>query len=149
MSFGSFNEILEFAIEREEEARQFYQDLAAKMERPHMRSVFEDFAREEAGHKAKLTAIREGKLDKPKLTKILNLKIGDYLVDIEPAATMDYQQALVLAMKREKAAFRLYTDLAGRIDDEKHRSIFLMLAQEEAKHKLRFELEYDEMITEN
>jgi rubrerythrin len=149
MNFGSFNEILEFAIEREEEARQFYLDLAAKMARPHMRSVFEDFAREELGHKMKLTAIREGKLEKPRITKILNLKISDYLVEVEPAATMDYQQALVLAMKREKAAFRLYTDLAARIEDEKHRGAFLMLAQEEARHKLRFELEYDEMMTEN
>ena len=119
------------------------------MARPHMRSVFEDFAREELGHKMKLTAIREGKLDKPRITKILNLRIGDYLVEVEPAATMDYQQALVLAMKREKAAFRLYNDLAGQIEDEKHRGTFLMLAQEEARHKLRFELEYDEMMTEN
>jgi rubrerythrin len=57
---------------------------------------------------------------------------------------MDYQSALILAMKQEKAAFRLYTDLAASTDDEKVRDLFLGLAQEEAKHKLRFEVEYDD-----
>ena len=63
---------------------------------------------------------------------------------------MDYQSALVLAMKREKAAFRLYTALAAKVDDEALRELFLRLAQEEAKHKLHFEIEYDEhVLTEN
>jgi rubrerythrin len=47
-------------------------------------------------------------------------------------------------MKQEKAAFRLYTDLAASTDDDAVRDLFLGLAQEEAKHKLRFEVEYDE-----
>jgi rubrerythrin len=49
-------------------------------------------------------------------------------------------------MKKEKAAFKLYTDLATSVSDENLRSVFKMLAQEEAKHKLRFEIEYDENI---
>ena len=51
----------------------------------------------------------------------------------KPSASMDYQSALILAMKQEKAAFRLYTDLAASTDDEKTRDLFLSLAQEEAK----------------
>ena len=55
-----------------------------------------------------------------------------------------------MAMKAEKAAFKLYTDLAAATDDDGLKQIFLDLAQEEAKHKLRFELEYDDSIlTEN
>ena len=57
---------------------------------------------------------------------------------------MDYQSALILAMKKEKAAFRLYTDLAASTEDEGIRDLFQGLAQEEAKHKLRFEVEYDD-----
>jgi rubrerythrin len=49
-------------------------------------------------------------------------------------------------MKKEKAAFRLYSDLAGLADDAQLRNTFLFLAQEEAKHKLRFEIEYDENV---
>ena len=59
---------------------------------------------------------------------------------------MDYQQALILAMNKEKAAFRMYTDLAAAAPEEGLRNTFLALAQEEAKHKLRFEIEYDEEV---
>jgi rubrerythrin len=59
---------------------------------------------------------------------------------------MNYQDALVLAMNKEKAAFRLYMDLSERAGNEEMRELFQMLAQEESKHKLRFELEYDDYV---
>jgi rubrerythrin len=149
-TFGSVNEILDFAIAREEEAAAFYRELAGRMEWPWMTKTFEEFAREEDGHKAKLLGIKEGKLAPLPARKITNLKIGDYLVDVEASGDLDYQNALIVAMKREKKSFKLYMDLADVTDDANLRSLFLVLAQEEAKHKLRFELEYDEhILTEN
>ena len=63
---------------------------------------------------------------------------------------MDYQEALVVAMKKEKKAFKMYIDLAGATDDTNLQTVFMSLAQEEAKHKLRFEIEYDDFVmTEN
>jgi rubrerythrin len=86
----------------------------------------------------------------PAPAKVQDLKIGDYLVDQKPNPELDYQEALILAMKKEKAAFRLYSDLADVTEDEKLRQVFQALAQEEAKHKLRFEIEYDDnILTEN
>lgn len=150
MKLASVDEILDFAIEREEEAVQFYEDLAGRVNAPSMQQVFRDFAREERGHKAKLRAIKQGKLLLPAAEKTMDLKIADYAVDVSPDSDLDYQEALILAMKREKASFRLYTDLAARTDDENVRTSLLALAQEEAKHKLRFEIEYDDKIlTEN
>ena len=67
-------------------------------------------------------------------------------LDDMKAAWLDYQKALIIAMKKEKAAFRLYSDLAGRVDDAGIRDLLLGLAQEEAKHKLRFEVEYDDFV---
>jgi len=67
-------------------------------------------------------------------------------VEVEPDSALDYQQALIVAMKREKAAFKLYIDLAAAVEAQELRDTFLALAAEEAKHKLRFELEYDESI---
>jgi rubrerythrin len=53
-------------------------------------------------------------------------------------------------MKKEKEAFRLYTTLADFTDDPILKDTFHGLAQEEAKHKLRFEVEYDDnILTEN
>jgi rubrerythrin len=78
--------------------------------------------------------------------KVTDLKIGDYLVDVPAAPDMEYQDALILAMKKEKASFRLYTDLAVTTEDGNLQSLMQGLAQEEAKHKLRLEMEYDEFF---
>jgi rubrerythrin len=148
--WNSTAEILDFAIQNEEKAAEFYTDLAAKMESASIRGVFESFAREEQGHKAKLLRVKESGDMEPASKQILDLKIGDYLVEGEPGPDMDYQQALILAMKQEKAAFKLYTDLAAAAPDEDLRGLLLALAQEEAKHKLRFEVAYDDdILTEN
>ena len=144
MQFDSVDAVLDFAIKNEQDASDFYTELASKMEKPYMKQAFESFAAEERGHKAKLESVKKGNIAKLAKTKVLDLKIGDYLVEQKPSAAMDYQSALILAMKQEKAAFRLYTDLAASTDDANVRDLFLGLAQEEAKHKLRFEVEYDD-----
>ncbi|MHC4560004.1 MAG: ferritin-like domain-containing protein [Planctomycetota bacterium] len=143
--FDSFDNILDFAIEKEIEANQFYTDLASKMENPAMGEVFEAFAKEELGHKAKLEAIKQGK-EIQAAANVTDLRIADYTVDVEPAPDMSYQDALILAMKKEKAAFRLYLALADQVEKADQKSLFLSLAQEEAKHKLRFEIEYDDVV---
>ncbi len=146
MKFNSIAEILNFAIEKEEEAYQFYTDLAGKMERESMRTVFLQFAGEEKLHKSKLLDIQGGKLEIPEATKVTDLKIGDNLEEVEIIADLSYQQALILAMKAEKNAYKLYTDLAELTTEPAQKGIFLQLAQEEARHKLRFEIEYDDFI---
>jgi len=143
-AFGSVDELLDFAIEKEEEAAQFYMDLAGKMDKPHMKQVFTDFAGEEKKHKEKVAGIKEGKLLLPVQEKVMDLKIAEYVVDVEASPDMDYQSALILAMKKEKASFKLYNDLAAQTDNETVRSTMLIMAQEEAKHKMRLEIEYDD-----
>ncbi len=147
------NEILDFAIQREQEAVDFYTSLVQVAKNEAMKLAFEQFAKEEAGHKAKLTKVKEGGrelISGGGSATVPDLKISDYLVDEEPTPDISYQSALILAMKKEKAAFRLYSDLASKAEDEGIKNLLLDLAQEEAKHKLRFEIEYDEhVLTEN
>ena len=143
--FESVEEILDFAIAREIEARDFYLKLAEWMENPAMQKVFENFATEELGHKYKLEAFKRGDISLVP-QQVQSLDIADYVVDVEPQPDMDYAEALVLAMRKEKAAYRLYLDLAAVGEDEELTDMFLSLAQEEAKHKLRFEIEYDDIV---
>lgn len=147
---SSVDEILDFAIDREQEAVDFYTGLADKARTPAMQATFRQFAGEEAGHKARLIGVKGGRRMLDSKTAVQDLKLADYMVDERPGADLDYQGALILAMKKEKAAFRLYSDLAARVADDEVREIMLGLAQEEARHKLRFEVEYDEhVLTEN
>ncbi|HTY22763.1 MAG TPA: ferritin family protein [Desulfomonilaceae bacterium] len=142
----SVDEILDFAIGQEQQSFDFYTDLSAHMVRPWMSGIFKSFAQEELGHKRKLEEIKSGNRLLPYQSKVLDLKIGDYLVDVEPSKDMDYQQALVVAMMKEKKAFKMYNDLAASTEDTNLQEVFMSLAQEEAKHKLRFEIEYDDYI---
>ena len=144
--FNNSEEILDFAIDREQEAHDFYADLAGKATVIAMKETFLQFSKEELGHKRKLEGIKAGKRALLPPKNVTDLKIGDYLVDVEPEGDLDYQKALILAMKREKAAYKLYTDVANLTDDNDLKLLFLSLAQEEAKHKLRFEVEYDDII---
>ena len=52
-------------------------------------------------------------------------------------------------MQKEKAAYRLYQDLGRQCDDPELKEVFRFLAQEEAAHKLMFETEYDDLLSEN
>ncbi len=139
-------EIIAFAIDNEIEAYHFYTDLAAKAGNPEMKNVLLDFATEEQGHRKMLDDFRKGKKVALGGEKIPDLKIADYAVDIQPTENMKYQDILTLAMKKEKAAFMLYTDLADSVDSPEAKQLFTVLAQQEAKHKLRFELEYDNVV---
>ncbi|MBI5531562.1 MAG: ferritin family protein [Deltaproteobacteria bacterium] len=146
MSSNNFNTLLEFAIEQEQAAVDFYTDLASKVKEPHVRETLLEFAEQERRHKVKLQAIRtRPEVPKPS-GKITDLQIGDYLVDIDPTPDLSFQGALIIAMKKEKAAYRMYQDLAAYSDDPELRDVFLFLAQEEANHKLSFEIQYDDII---
>ena len=144
--FKSIEEILDFAITNEQQAADFYNNLANDSEVKEMRETFLTYAKEEEGHKARLEKIKEtGEYDLPE-EKVLDLKIGDYLVTSKASGKMSYQEALILAMKREKAAYKLYMKLSEIAPNEDLKTVFIGLAIEEAKHKLKFEIEYDDVV---
>lgn len=144
--FGSIEEILDFAIQEEQAAVDFYLMLAAKSTNKQTKLIFSEYAEEEMKHKANLISVKEtGTFTLPSET-VRDLRISEYLIDIKPSVSMTYQDALILAMKKEKAAFRMYSALADKATDPDLQTLFYRLAMEESKHKLRFELEYDEYI---
>ena len=144
--FRTTEDILDFAINSEQESADFYTKLAAEAKNKEMQDIFKNYANEELEHKEKIIKIREdGEFTLP-VGKITDLKIDDYLVDVNASPDISYQDALILAMNKEKAAFRLYLALSGKAEDPDMKQLFLSLAQEESKHKLRFEIEYDECI---
>jgi rubrerythrin len=124
----------------------FYTNLANQARREAMKVVFLQFAKEEKGHKERLTRIKENKSFEFKEKNVPKLKIADYKIEVEPNPNMRYEDALVLAMNKEKSAFKLYNDMANSAPNAELRDLFLALALDEAKHKLRFEIEYDDNV---
>ena len=143
---NTVDEILDFAINREQEAADFYSNLAERATSAWMKEMMLSFSQEELRHKGKLKSVKKGDKLLSSEQQVQDLKLGDYLVDVEPTGQLSLQDAMIVAMKREKAAYRLYSDLAAKVDSLELKDLFLGLAQEEAKHKLYFETQYDDQI---
>jgi rubrerythrin len=142
------NEVLEFAIFREVEAYHFYMALAKIMDNPVMRKVLEDFAKEELEHKAKL------ELEILKMGQVLPAEKefpapsrDNYIVsNTDSLIDMDYKDILLLAIEKEDASFKTYVNLAFHAADQESKDVLLTIAEEEVKHKFRFEIEYDMLM---
>lgn len=150
MEFGSVDEILTFAVDREKDAVEFYTSLAKEATRASLKETFASFAKEEEKHVALLSDIsaNKAKIDSYELKKIPNLKISEYMVEIEYEEGMPMPDILKLAMKREEKAVLLYNMLAEQTSDDDVKKVMLILAQEEAKHKLGLESMYDDYLAD-
>lgn len=144
--FESINDILDFAINEEQVAIDLYTTLAENAKTDDIKQVFMEFVGEEIKHKVKLIKVKEEGTFPIDASKIVDLKISDYMMDVKFHPEMKYEDALIFAMKKEKAAFKLYNTLADRAPNAEIKSLFDQLALEESKHKLRFEIEYDEYV---
>jgi rubrerythrin len=144
---GLDNEVLELAIDREVEAYHFYMALAQRVDNPEMRKVLEDFAKEELEHKAKLEleVMKTGQT--LPVEQELPTPSGSYIIsNTDSQLDMDYKDILMLAMEKEEASFRTYVNLLATVHDSESREALLAIAEEEVKHKLRFEMEYDMLL---
>lgn len=144
--FSNIRDILDFAIQNEQEAIDLYKKLSANASNKEMKQIFEEFAQEEVAHKARLLKFKETGISELPNSMVSDLKIADYCISKTITSESTYEEALIYAMRNEKAAFRLYSALAEKAQDNQTKDLFISLAMEEAKHKLRFELEYDEQV---
>lgn len=150
MNSKKFDEIIDFAINREYDAMKFYQDMQGMVKFNSQKKLLKDFELMEEGHAEILKNIRNTDFKKIEIPEIENLLISDYIVESKPYLDMNYQDIIILAMKREEASYRLYNDMAARVGNQNIKKLFLKLASEEAKHKLHFEKIYDnEILTDN
>ena len=146
MDQKNFQEMIDFAIQREVESIHFYSQASKMVKHSGTRDLFLDFVKQEEGHKKKLEEVEAGKIPLGRIEKIPNLKISDYLVEAELRPDTPYGDILRIAMKREERSVKLYTDLNEKNPDENLRTLFAFLIQEESKHKYYLEKLYDDEI---
>jgi len=150
MEKARFDEVIQFAIDGEQEAIDAYTTASEVVTRKNVKEMLLGLARQEQMHKNRLQSIDRERVSEAAIVNVPDLKIADFMDDVTVTADMNYQDILVVAMKREEKAHNLYTTLASNTDDAELRKVFELLAQEEAGHKLALEKEYDEnVLTEN
>jgi len=146
MDEKKFQEVIQFAIQREIESMGFYDKASKIVKHSGTRDLFLDFVKQEEGHKKKLEEVQAGKIVLGKIEKIPNLKISDYMVDAELKPNISYADILRIAMKREEHSVKLYSDLNEKNEEESLKKLFTFLMQEESKHKYAIEKIYDDEV---
>jgi rubrerythrin len=146
MDEKKFQEIIRFAIDKEIRSFTFYTEATKVAKYSGAKDLFSDLAQQEVGHRKMLEKLDMEKIARAKIEKVPDLKISDYMVDAEFSPDMSYADILRKAMKMEERALKLYNDMKEKNKDENLIKLFSILANEEAKHKLRLEKIYDDEI---
>lgn len=147
MTIQEFNEILDFAVDREKEAVQFYRDLQQEAKFEGQKEFLKELENMEMGHIVIIENLRKKMPSEMQIIKVPNLTISEYLVSDIEHLDLTYQNILIIAMKREEMAVKLYTDMSIKFPDSELSTLFSKLASEEAGHKFKFERLYDEWIS--
>lgn len=142
----TLGEIIDLAIMREIQAAEFYRGLADQAPNPAMQSLFENLAAEELQHKARLELelMKEG-LVAQTVGKLFEVDAPEYAAEGNLEPDMDYKDALSLAIRKERRSFRLYVELAGVVSEKHVHEVLLELAEEESRHLVQFEMEYNRL----
>ena len=139
MHLGEFKDIIKFAIANEVEAQKFYEGAAKKIQDPHLKSMFIQFAEEEKKHREILKGIYISNLISDYFDETRDYKISEGIETPELSTDMKPAEALMLAMKKEEAAMVQYAELAESCPDDAKKKLFLDLAAMEREHKLKME----------
>ncbi len=147
--------ILKKAVAIEEESFKLYTLAQEKAKLASSKVFLKQLADTEMEHKRKLVGIMENKAQLLNLGgqkgKLEDLKIVDYMKDIARLSDdASYQEILTYAAQREKRTHDHYVSLAERFQGTSVGDLFEKLAEEELKHKMELEKEYDDnLLREN
>lgn len=139
-----FLDVINLAIQREEEAYDFYMDIFNQLEDPSVKDTIEFIAGEEKKHKAFLVKYREGNYGPGalRMTDVVEYKIAEYLEAPEVGKKTKKEDVYLIASHRELQSYKFYTELANLHADGELKTLLLKMANEELKHKEKMEYLY-------
>lgn len=148
--FYSIQDVLSFAIRLEQASQEFYRHLSRKAHNPSVAQFLLTLVTEEQLHQAQLQRL----LDEQGTTlnkSISAEEVSRYVQAMDVSESLDYKEAVRLAMDKEKAAQMMYSVIASLMTDDKNlEETFLLLCAQEKAHKEYFKKEYDRIcLSEN
>jgi len=137
-------DILALAIQREQEAYDFYMNIFDTRDDASVKDTLAFIAGEEKKHKAFLVSYREGKFgsDALRMSEVINYKIAEYLEEPEIKKDTRSQDIYLIAAHREQRSNQFYSELANLHADGDTKSMLSRMANEELKHKEKMEYLY-------
>jgi rubrerythrin len=146
----TFERLVSLAIQREEEAYEFYMKAAEESEFKSSTKLLKDLAHQEVTHKEKLLSAQKAGVCETfrcdTIEELEKMDLSRYLVDIPLLPSSTPQDVLIVAIKKEEAAHSFYKSLSELTESGQHRIVFETLAKEEESHKSRLQNMYDDIF---
>lgn len=150
MEFTTLEDVIRFAVRREDAAYRLYRNAAEKAPNIATRKMFEELAAEEAGHKEVFSRIDIVEALSTQVEGAADMHLAEYMAELPFREDMTYAEILRFAIKTEENAYQLYLAAARMTGDPKLRRTLEAFANVEKGHRLRLEEIYDErVLTEN
>lgn len=148
MKATSLEEAIQFAIEKEIQAKDTYQMLIEKASDPAARELFEELRDMEIDHQKRLENIdMEAYKSRQDRAPFVHMHLADYMTDIPLEDVHSFQDVLNLSIKMEARAAAMYSALADQHkDDPELFDFFQMMVKEETIHEDRLEGIYDDVV---
>jgi rubrerythrin len=144
MDAKTISMIIDVAIEREERAYAFYQELSGKVKDITAQETLQFLSDEEKKHKEFLQKYRQGDYgaESLRMTDVVDYKIAEYLAKPDIQKNMDSKDIYLVAAHRELNSYNFYKSLADLHPDGSAKTMLLRMANEEKKHKEKVEYLY-------
>jgi rubrerythrin len=142
MEFRYLQDILIFALAKEESSVRFYRALAARVKNPDTMTIFQALTHQEEKHidAVKLEMFKQGYTVSE--TSLKGIPDDEVSLELDAQAEqMSYLDALRMAVRKERAAFKLFAELMAMARQPDARNMLLELAEEEMRHVLQLEHE--------
>ncbi len=146
MANFTVKEVLDKAIEKENESQKLYRDLSRKTTKPTVKDAFLELSDEEKYHQNLLEQYLRGELKGTlDIGLAVDYKIVEHLGQPKIAPDMEVKDVFLLAANREKSSYEFYLALAGIHPRGEVKTLLNELAAQELGHKERVEFLYTEV----
>ena len=149
IKFETIEDVIDFAIEEEEKSVDLYTELATQTTNFRLRTLFEQFAREELKHKVDISERREEIINSFANSIINRAELNEALIKFEPKQNMNMEEALAFAIKCEDQMCTLYLHLSNNSNNPGISNFFFGLSEMEANHKRSYEFVLDDILKLN
>jgi rubrerythrin len=137
-------DVIETAIQREEEAYAFYMNIYDRVSDPSTRQTLGFIAGEEKKHREFLVRYRDGGYGASalRMNDAVDYKLAEHLDEPQVEEELSSDKVYLIASHRELRSFQFYTGLAEMHPAGELNEILRKIASEELKHKEKMEYLY-------
>lgn len=143
-----FTGLLDVAMDREIVSQSLYVAGQKRTQDPGAIQLLKELADQELHHYQWIRDFKEkGEIIAPRHSeKLADLKISEYLNEVNIAEGIGLQDVIIAALKREQHSIEFYRNMKGVMETPAGRELCDRLTHEEMHHKQKLELFYDDLI---